>query len=70
MLLIVLRREFIFSLIRVRPASFVVVSVVHRLVDYCCSLFLLVELEADKACDSDENEAANYDSCDGSTRQA
>ena len=65
------RREFIISLIRVRPDSFVfVVSVVHRLVDYCLSLFLLVELEADKACDSDEDQGADYDSSDGSTRQA
>ena len=69
--MIVTRREFIISLIRVRPDSFVfVVSVVHRLVDYCLSLFLLEELEADKACDSDEDDGANYDSRDGSTRQA
>lgn len=64
MLLIVLRREFIFSLIRVRPASFVVVSVVHRLVDYCCSLILLAELVAEKACDSNEDNYAHYDERD------
>lgn len=65
------RREFIISLIRVRPDSFVfVVSVVHRLVDYCCSLSILAELEAEKACDSDEDDGADYDACDGPARQA
>ena len=66
-----IRREFIISLIRVRPDFLVVVvSVVHSLVDYCLGLSLLAELVAQKAYDSDEDYGANCDSHDGTNRQA
>ena len=57
--LIVTRREFIIFFLRARlDSSVVVVSVVHRLLDYCLSL--LVEPEAEKACDSDEHNCGCY----------